>query len=461
MSGGSTRRRVRASVTSAAFRSAVRGALALLPLVLVLLAPWPAAAATKIERVVSPGGIEAWLVEDHSMPLISVALAFRGGAAADPADKAGLATLASGLLDEGAGPLDSEAFQRRLSDLAIDLNFDAGMDDFRGSMRTLTENRDEAFELLRLALTGPRFDAEPIDRVKGQIQAILASNADDPGEIARNTWWRTVFPDHGYGRDPLGSPESLERITADDLKGFVRAHFARDRFKLGVVGDISAAELAPLLDKTFGALPAEGGPDTVPEAKPAGAGKLVVIPKQVPQSVILLGEPGIKRNDPDFYAAALLMETLGGGFGSRLTREVREQRGLAYSVGADLATYDKAGLILGQTATENGGAKEAMAVIRKVWGELGTQGPTQAELDDARAYIVGSYPLRLTSSRAIASNLVSLQLDGLGIDYPERRTALFGSVTLDDVKRVAKRLLDPDALTVVVVGEPDGLAPTE
>ncbi|MFZ5790537.1 MAG: M16 family metallopeptidase [Pseudomonadota bacterium] len=441
-------------------KSSSPGIVALLFLFFWLL-PLPALAAVKIERVVSPGGVEAWLVEDHSMPLISVALGFRGGAAADPADKAGLATLVSGLLDEGAGPLDSEAFQRRLSDLAIDLDFDAGMDDFRGSMRTLTEHRDEAFDLLRLALAEPRFDAEPIDRVKGQIQAVIASHADDPATIARDAWWHTVFPDHGYGRDPLGSPESLARITADDLRGFVRAHFARDRLEIGVVGDITAAELAPLLDKTFGALPAEGAPDPVPEAKPVGAGKLIVIRRQVPQSVILLGEPGIKRDDPDFYAATLLMETLGGGFGSRLTREVREKRGLAYSISADLATYDKAGLILGQTATENGRAKESMAVIRKVWADLAAEGPTQAELDDARSYILGSYPLRFTSSRAIAGNLVSLQLDRLGIDYSERRAALFGSVTLDDVKRVAKRLLDPDALTWVVVGEPDGVDATE
>jgi zinc protease len=410
--------------------------------------------------VVSPGGIEAWLVEDHSMPLIAINLAFRGGSAADPADKAGLATLVSGLLDEGAGDLDSQAYQRKLSDLSIDLSFDAGLDEFRGSMRTLTAHRDEAFGLLRLALTQPRFDAEPVERVKGQILTIIAREAGDPDQIAQRAWWQTVFPDHGYGRDPMGTPDTLAKIDRDDLQGFTAGHFARDRMLVGVVGDITPADLAPLLDKTFGSLPAKGTADPVPEATLHGAGKTILIKKPVPQSVILLGGPGLKRADPDFYAASILMEVLGGGFGSRLTREVREDRGLAYSIGAYLASYDKAALLLAQTATQNERAKESIEVIKQVWGELGKDGPTQKELDDARSYLLGSYALHFTNSLAIAANLVSLQLEDLPIDYPEKRIALFNKVTLDDMKRVAKRLLDPATLTWVVVGEPAGLSET-
>jgi zinc protease len=410
--------------------------------------------------VVSPGGIEAWLVEDHSMPLIAINLAFRGGSAADPADKAGLATLVSGLLDEGAGDLDSQAYQRKLSDLSIDLSFDAGLDEFRGSMRTLTAHRDEAFGLLRLALTQPRFDAEPVERVKGQILTIIAREAGDPDQIAQRAWWQTVFPDHGYGRDPMGTPDTLAKIDRDDLQGFTAGHFARDRMLVGVVGDITPADLAPLLDKTFGSLPAKGTADPVPEATLHGAGKTILIKKPVPQSVILLGGPGLKRADPDFYAASILMEVLGGGFGSRLTREVREDRGLAYSIGAYLASYDKAALLLAQTATQNERAKESIEVIKQVWGELGKDGPTQKELDDARSYLLGSYALHFTNSLAIAANLVSLQLEDLPIDYPEKRIALFNKVTLDDMKRVARRLLDPATLTWVVVGEPVGLSET-
>jgi zinc protease len=452
--------RLRLDASAPRFRLGAAALVLLLAAAFLALAAPRASAAVTIERVVSPGGIEAWLVEDHSMPLIAINMAFRGGAAADPADKGGLAELVSGLLDEGAGPLDSQSYQRKLSDLTIDLKFDAGMDEFRGSMRTLTEHRDEAFDLLRLALTEPRFDAEPVERVKGQILTIIAGNAEDPNEIAQRAWWQTVFPDHGYGRDPMGTPDSMARIGQADLKGFIAAHFAKDRLLIGVEGDISPAELASLLDKTFGSLPAKGTADAVPEAVLSGAGKTIVIKKPVPQSVILLGGPGLKRADPDYYAAAILMEVLGGGFGSRLTREVREDRGLAYSIGADLASYDRAALVVAQTATQNERAKDSIDVIRQVWGELGKEGPTQAELDDARSYILGSYALHFTNSLAIAGSLVSLQLDDLGIDYPQRRTALFQKVTLEDMKRVAKRLLDPANLTWVVVGEPAGLPET-
>jgi zinc protease len=434
----------------------------LAPAVLVLLLGGLAgpAAAMDIERVVSPGGVEAWLVQDHSLPIVALSLAFRGGAALDPAAKSGLATMVSATIDEGAGPLDSAAFQRQLSDLGIDLRFDAGQDEFTGTLRSLTRDRDQAFELLRLALTEPRFDEEPVERVRNQLLAVLASDAEDPGKIAGDTLSATLFPDHPYGRDPMGTAETLGRITRADLQAFAKARFARDRLVLGVVGDITPAELGPALDRIFGGLPATSAAIDLPEAVPEGAGRVVVVERDVPQSVILLAQPGIKRDDPDFYAAALLMQTLGGGFGSRLTRELREKRGLAYSIGADLATYELVGLVTGSTATQNARAKESIDLIRQVWGEMAEKGPTEAELDDARDYIVGSYALRFTSSSRIANNLVALQLEDLGIDYMAKRSALFAAVTLEDAKRVAKRLLDPAKLAWVVVGKPDGVAST-
>jgi len=447
------------SFVFASLRRCVVVALAALALSLALVGARPAAA-TQIQRVTSPGGIEAWLVEDHSLPVIALSLAFRGGAALDPAEKSGLATLVSGLLDEGAGPLDSAAFQKRLSDLAIDLSFDAGQDEFRGSLRTLTRDRDEAFELLRLALLEPRFDAEPVERIRSQLLAVLASDAEDPSKIASDRFWQTLFPVHPYGRDPTGTPESLKSITAADLKDFVKSRFTRDRLVIGVVGDIAPADLGPALDKLFGGLPATGAPVALPDAVPQGEGRLVLVERDVPQSVILFGQNGIKRDDPDFYAAALLMQTLGGGFGSRLTREVREKRGLAYSVSADLASFDLGGLVVGDTGTQNARAKESIDVIRQIWGDMAASGPTEAELADAKAYIIGSYALRFTSSSRIAGNLVSIQLDRLGIDYIDRREALFRAVTLADVKRVAKRLLDPAKLTWVVVGKPADVAAT-
>lgn len=434
-----------------------------LALSFLLLAPVaPAAAAVDVERVVSPGGIEAWLVEDPTAPLVSVSVAFKGGSALDPLGKEGLAEMVSGLLDEGAGDLDSAAFQRRLADLALDFGFDAGMDSFSGSMRTLSEHRATAFDLLGMALSAPRFDPPAVERIRGQLLTRVARNADDPDAIADRVWWRTVFPDHPYGRRPGGTAESLRAITVDDLKTFAGQRLARDNMVIGVVGDIDAETLAPLLDRAFGKLPAHAAPSSLAEATPASPGAVVVVEKDMPQSVVVFGENGVKRDDPDFYAAYVMNYILGGGgFSSRLTTEVREKRGLAYSVTSYLNTLDHAGLIQGQVGTQNARVAESLEIIRDEWRRMAEEGPTREELDDAKTYLVGSYPLRMTSTGGLARVLSAIQLEGFPIDYMEHRNSYIEAVTLDDVKRVAKRLLDPARLTVVVVGRPEGITPTQ
>lgn len=434
------------------------------PVGLVALVAWaaPVAAAVDVQRVVSPGGIEAWLVEDHTTPLISLSLAFRGGAALDPKGKEGLAELVSGLLDEGAGDLDSQAFQRRIADLAMDYGFSSGTDSFHGSLRTLTEHREAAFDLLGLSLSAPRFDPEPVERIRGQILARLARNANDPDEIAGRVWWRTMFPDHPYGRPNEGTPESIRAITIDDLKGFVARRFARDNLIVGVVGDIDAATLAPLLDRAFGKLPQAGTPYEIAEAEPQGAGATVVVERDVPQSVVIFGESGLKRDDPDFYAAYVMNYVLGGGgFSSRLTEEVREKRGLAYSVTSYLTTLDHAGVIQGHVATQNARVAQSLDIIRSEWRRMAQEGPTEQELADAKTYLTGSYPLRMTSTGSLARVLTAIQLEGFPIDYMDKRNSYIEAVTLEDARRVARRLLDPERLTVVVVGKPEGVTPTQ
>ena len=422
----------------------------------------PAQAAVDIQRVVSPGGVEAWLVEDHTTPLISISLAFHGGAALDPKGKEGLADLASTLLDEGAGDLDSEAFQQRLADLAIDFDFEADLDSFSGSLRTLTEHRDEAFDLLGLALSETRFDPPAVERMRGQLLARIARNLNDPGDIADRVWWRAAFPDHPYGRPPGGTTDSMKAITVDDLKQFVAGQFARDNLVIGVVGDIDAATLAPLIDRAFGKLPEQAAPRAIDEATPAAPGAVVVIEREMPQSVVLFGENGIKRDDPDFYAAYVMNYVLGGGsFSSRLTTEVREKRGLAYSVATYLNTLDHAGLLQGQVGTQNARVAETLEIIRQEWRRMRDEGPTEQELNDAKTYLIGSYPLRMTSTGSLATMLSAIQLEGFPIDYMTKRNSYIEAVTLDDVRRVAKRLLDPDRLMVVVVGKPEGVTPTQ
>jgi zinc protease len=215
----------------------------------------PARAVT-VDRVVSPSGIEAWLVQDHTLPIVTLELSFRGGAATDPVGKSGLATMTTALLDEGAGELDSQAFQGREEDLASAVHFSAGQDYVTGGLSTVRTNLPAAFELLRLALGEPRFDDDAVARIRGDLIAETARRLESPNSIANRVWWQNAFPDHPYARPADGTARDLAAIGVADLRQFVRQRFARDVLKIGIVGDISPDELRTLLDKTFGALPA-------------------------------------------------------------------------------------------------------------------------------------------------------------------------------------------------------------
>jgi zinc protease len=417
------------------------------------------AAAVQIARVTGASGVEAWLVEDHSLPVIALEFAFENGSTLDPADEQGVANLTMDLLDEGAGDLDSSAYKARLEDRAIRLEFNAGSDSVGGSMRALTENADTAFDLLRLALTSPRFDAPALERVKSQLTAALRQEAEEPRSIAGRLWWQSAFPDHPYGRRIKGTVASVAKIDAADLRRFAAERFARDRLVIGVVGDITPDKLKSLLDKTFGALPEKAAAGSTPEAAVTDQGALLLVRKPIPQSVVTFGERGIERSDPDWYAAAVMNEILaGGGVTSRLSREIREKRGLAYGVAASVVPMRHAGVILGGVATRNDRVEETLSVLRAEWKRYRDEGPTDAEVAAAKRYLIGSFPISLDSTGRVAGLLVTMQEDGLGIDYLDRRSALLGKVTREDVQRVARRLLDPEKLRIVVVGAPKTLS---
>lgn len=431
-------------------------------LLLLALAAAPGARAMDVQRVVSPGGIEAWLVEDHSNPLIALDVVFSGaGAAADPAEKHGLAEFTSSVIDEGAGPLDSQAFQGELDNLNIKLSFQAGQDDFSGGLQTLTENKARAFELLRLALTEPRFDAEPVERIRGQLLIRAQRNARNPRDIAGRNLNALIYGDHPYSRDVEGAAETLQSITVADMRQLVESRLGRDNIVVGVAGDITPEELGPLLDETFGTLPAESKTPEIPYADVGGSGEVVVAELPIPQSVVRFGQVGIARDDPDFYAAQLVNEIIGGGgFFSRLYSEVREKRGLAYSVWSYLSTRDRGNAAFGGVGTANERVGESIDVIRAEWRRMAEEGPSAEELDLAKRHVTGSFPLRLSSNAAIAGTLSAIQLAELSIDYLDRRSDYYEAVTLEDARRVARELLAPDAMDFVVVGTPEGVEPT-
>ncbi|SMF69921.1 zinc protease [Azospirillum oryzae] len=417
--------------------------------------------AMDIKRVVSPGGIEAWLVEDHKVPVIALEWAFEGAGGTDPKGKEGLANLTSTMLDEGAGPYDSQAFQARLQDNAIALGFDAGRDGFSGSMRTLTEHRDEALELTRLSLTEPHFAPDSLERMRASITASLKRDLADPNYVARRQFYSTAFPNHPYGDEIRGTLESLPTITPDDLRRFVKGQFGRDRLVVAATGDISPEELGKALDTVFGGLPAKADVPPIPDVTMSGLGQTILLPRPTAQTVMLMGQPGVKRDDPDWYAATVMNYVLGGGgFGSRLMEEVREKRGLSYGVYSYLIPMDHAALVMASGSTVNAKAGQALDIMRQEWARMAKDGLTDQEMADAKTYLTGSFPLQLGSTQAIARILLQVKRDNLGIDYLNQRDRYINAVTQADIKRVAQRLLDPAKLLTVLVGKPDGVSPT-
>lgn len=428
-------------------------------LVIGLNAITPARAATKIQHLISPGGIEAWFVQDATVPLIAMEYAFAGGASQDPVDKPGVGNLVSDLLDEGSGNLDSKTFHERLDRRAIELSFSVTRDYFRGSLRMLRDNKDEAFDLLRTALTSPHFDSADVERIRSQVISGLKRDTVNPNALAGRKFLQLAYGSHPYGREASGTLESVPTITVADMKDFVRHVLAKDTLKIAVVGDIDPASLGKLLDQTFGDLPAKAELTPVSDVVAAKPPQRAFVPIDVPQTVITFGSPGVARHDPHFMAAYVVNHILGGGgLSSRLYHEVREKRGLAYSIYGALVWMDHSALFIGNTGTRADRAGETMDAIDKEVRRMAEDGPTQQELDEAKSYLKGSQMLALDTSSKLATGLLQYQLDKLPIDYLEKRNALVDAVTLDEAKQAAQRLWGQGLLTVIVGRAPQAAA---
>ncbi|MBU2980512.1 insulinase family protein [Lentibacter algarum] len=417
----------------------------------------PALAGVDINAFKTAGGLTVWHVEDRSIPFVALELRFRGGASLDAEGKRGATNLMTGLIEEGAGELDSQAFAKARDALAASFEFDVSDDTLTVSARFLTENRDEALALLRTALVDPTFDEASIERVRRQVASSILSKEKDPSDIASASFRKRIYGDHPYGSDSSGTMESLNALTRDDLIAAFKGAIARDRIYIGVVGDISEADLGPMLDNLLGELPATGAP--MPDkATPAFDGKTTVVPYATPQSVAMFGQPGLPFDHPDYFAAYLLNVTLGGGgFESRLMTEVREKRGLTYGVYSYLVGKDGADVWMGNVQSANNRVAEAIAVVRSEWARMAESGVTAEELQDAKTYLTGAYPLRFDGNGPIANILVGMQIQGMPLDYIATRNDRVNAVTLEQVNRVAREWLNPDLLSFTVVGQPEGL----
>ncbi|MCV2867601.1 insulinase family protein [Defluviimonas sp. WL0002] len=429
-------------------------------LVAILLAG-PVVADVQVQQVRSPGGFHAWLVEEHALPFTALEIRFRGGTSLDRPGKRGETRLMAALIEEGAGELDAQGFAEAREALAAEFNFDAWDDALSVSARFLTENRDPSVALLKSALTQTRFDQDALDRVRGQVLSVIQRDEKDPNRIASQTFDHLAFGDHPYGSSRNGTVESVMALTREDMFEAQDRVMARDRVVVSAVGDITAAELGALLDTLLGGLPEMGGliPQTADYQLEPG---ISLVDYASPQSVVVFGHEGITRDDPDFFAAYVLNHIIGGqSFASRLMDEVREKRGLTYGIGTYLVPMDLAQTWQGSFASANEKVAEAIAVVRDQWSLIEAEGVSAAELDAAKTYLTGAYPLRFDGNGPIADILVGMQLDGLPVDYLVKRNSYVEAVTLEDIKRVAARLMDAGALRFVVVGQPQGLEASE
>ncbi len=426
---------------------------------LILTAPAQARnSVLDIRAVTSPNGIEAWLVEDHSIPVISLKFAFKNaGTALDPKDKQGLSRMLSNTLDEGAGELDSQTFQKELQDLSITLNFGSGRDHFMGNLKTLSTNKTRAFELLTLALTQPRFDEEPVSRMRKANQARIRSSLSKPNWIAARVLNDRAFEGHPYAQNSGGTLSTLENITPGDLRSFHKK-LSRDRLVVAVSGDITAAELASALDHIFAGLPESSEIKTPAALTLQNQGKTYLFKKDIPQTIIEILQPSIDRKALEYSTAQVMNFVLGGsGFGSRLTKTIREERGLTYGIYSYLQDMNHIDLLAISSSTKNESAAEMLELIRAEWARMRDEPISEKELTNAKSYLIGSLPLSLTSTDKISGALLSLKLDDLPINYFDIREAEIQAVTAEEVQALAQDLLNPAHFTTVLVGQPEGL----
>lgn len=408
----------------------------------------------KIQQLVTPGGVPVWLVESHQIPMISVEVALRAGTAFEPAGQAGIANLTAALLDEGAGDLDSHAFKEAMDGIGMRLGANADMLDVSVNMDTLTEHKDRAFELLGMALREPRFDAEPVARLKQATVSGLKRAEESPGAVAQKAFGPAVFGSHPYARRVSGSLESVPTLTGAMAKAYHAAQFTRKNLVVSVVGDITPEVLLPLVDAAVAGLPQGSGRNVVTAGPAAPVPGNLHIKKPVPQATVLVGQLGVPRDNPDFWSVLVMNELLGGGvLTSRLFDSVREKNGLAYDVRSMNLPLPYNGSYVLSVQSDNVKVQKALDLMAAEVDRLRTMEPSQQEYDDVMAFLTGSFPLRLDSNAKILGYLTLMQMEGLGPDYLERWTERVRTVTREDILRVAQTYLTPERMTMVVVGD--------
>ena len=401
-------------------------------------------------------GTRVLFVENHDLPLLDVSVSFDAGSRRDVADKAGLAGLTAHLLPLGAGGRKEDEIARRLADVGALLAPTSDQDQSGLVLRTLSSarEREQALDLMSSALQQPDFPAEVLEREKARTIAGLKEEATQPGAIAAKAFQASLYGSHPYGLPGTGKIETVALLQRQDLVDFYQHHYRANLAVIALVGDVSRAEAAAIADRLSAQLPAgEGALPALPEVSPLDRPEPQYLPHPATQSHILMGAPGMSRKDADYFPLMVGNYILGGGgFASRLTEEVREKRGLAYSVYSYFIPLAQPGAFQIGLQTKRDQANEALNVTRSTLRGFVTEGPTQEELRRAKQNLIGSFPLRLDSNKKILGYLSLIAFYQLPLDYLDRFIENIDRVSLADVKSAFRRRVDPDNMVTVVVG---------
>jgi zinc protease len=426
----------------------------LLSVFFLVLSSTVAEAGVTIENWVAPSGARVFFVENHALPILDVQVDFAAGTAYDAKGKAGLASLTHGLIDMGVHGMDETQLSNRLADLGALLSGGVDMDRASLSLRTLSaeDKRLPALDILRAVLVSPQFPATVLAREKARTVAALKEALTRPDAMASKAFWAAMYPAHAYGQQ--ATPASVAALTRSDLVRFHQTYFTARRAVLTIVGDLSRAQAEALAEQLTSALPLSASQASVElPSLPAASEQRLAHPAA--QAHVLMGLPAIKRGDPDYFPLLVGNYSLGGGgFVSRLMKEVREKRGYAYSVYSYFLPLGQTGPFQIGLQTKKSQVNEALSVTREVLTRFLAEGPSDAELLAAKQNLVGSFPLRLDSNRKILDNVAALGFYGLPLDYLDRYTANVENVTVSDIKAAFARHVKLDNMvTIVVAGE--------
>ncbi|MCB1539031.1 MAG: insulinase family protein [Rhodospirillales bacterium] len=411
-----------------------------------------------IQSFKTPNGITVWLVEDHSLPVIALSFAIKGGASLDPAGRQGVSQLLSNTLDEGAGEIKSPEFQGALRDNAIDLRFASDRDDFSGSLRTLTRHQDKAFDLLHLALRAPRFDPDAVERMKQANLTRIRSAMTDADWIGARLSNDLSFKGHPYARNIGGTLAGMNALTPADLHDAWLRDVARDRLFVGVSGDMTKDQAASAVDRIFGDLPVGAKQAALPESPMPAPEKPVFYATPQPQTNMTLIWPGIGLHDPDHYAAVVMDYIYGGGgFSSLLMDEVREKRGLTYGIYSGMTNLDHADRYTVMASMQPQNVASSVETVEAIADRMKNQDVSADRLAAAKEYLIGSLPLSFSSTRAIAGALTALQVNGRPVSAYDDYREKIAKVTPADIRRAAARIFNQKPQIILVGAKPQGL----